>query len=413
MARVVGNSLPLLGLVVPSLEEGGGVPAVARFVKDTVLRSGRYRLKLVSLAVSARDPLHLSISRPSSWLRGTSVERSEWEGQPYTRVGAPFGELEFQRLRPRRALARELASCDLVQVVCGSPAWANTVIGLGKPVAMQVATRVRVERRMRDAKPQSIGGWWRKAMTEITDRLDDRGLRSADAIQLENPWMLEYSRHINQHRKVDIRYAPPGIDANGFTPRTEGRLDGRSDILCVGRLDDPRKNVGLLLEAFATLPGSVRAQSRLLLAGSAGPGPEFWTRVKALSLLDSVKFVLRPSKNELIRLYQRASVFALPSDEEGLGVVILEAMACGVPVVATRCGGPEGIITDGKDGFLVARGDVVALMARLQALIESPGLNEEMGQRARATIETHYTEQVAGEAYLDIWDCLLKKAGRH
>jgi glycosyltransferase involved in cell wall biosynthesis len=46
-------------------------------------------------------------------------------------------------------------------------------------------------------------------------------------------------------------------------------------------------------------------------------------------------------------------VFALSSDEEGLGIVILEAMACAIPVVATKCGGPDGIITDGKDGYLI------------------------------------------------------------
>ena len=64
-------------------------------------------------------------------------------------------------------------------------------------------------------------------------------------------------------------------------------------------------------------------------------------------------------------MYQRAAVFALPSDDEGLGIVILEAMACGVPVVATRCGGPEDIITDGTDGFLVPRYDAGALASRL------------------------------------------------
>src|SRR2546429_6727509 len=54
--------------------------------------------------------------------------------------------------------------------------------------------------------------------------------------------------------RSDIRYAPPGVDARRFTPSTEPRLAGRRDILCVGRLDDRRKNVGLLLEAFARLP---------------------------------------------------------------------------------------------------------------------------------------------------------------
>ena len=64
-----------------------------------------------------------------------------------------------------------------------------------------------------------VGGWWRKGMTVITDRLDDRALRSVDAIQVENPWMLDYAREINRGRSdVDIRYAPPGVDAKLFLP---------------------------------------------------------------------------------------------------------------------------------------------------------------------------------------------------
>ncbi len=125
-----------------------------------------------------------------------------------------------------------------------------------------------------------------------------------------------------------------------------------------------------------------------------------------------VEFVALPGEEEILRLYQRAAVFALPSDEEGFGVVILEAMACGVPVVATRCGGPEGIITDGTDGFLVPREDAGAMAARLQVLLDSPTLNETMGRRARATIEARYADEVAGEAFLEVWDGLLKRIDR-
>ena len=398
-----------LGLVVPALTMGGGVPAVARFISDVASRDGRANLKLVSLSMDSRDPQGLRFGSPRSWLGGTRQSQGTWNELPYTHVGAVGAEVEFQRYRPRKILREVLCDCDLIQVVCGSAAWANSVLAMGKPVSVQVATRARVERRRRDTKPKGLTGWWRKAMTEVTDRMDDRAMQGVDAIQVENPWMLEYARQLNQHREVDIRYAPPGVDARRFTPSTQPRLAGRRDILCVGRLDDPRKNVGLLLEAFAKLPDALRAMSRLLLAGSAGPTPDFWLRAQALGLRDSVEFVASPSEETLVRMYQRAAVLALPSDEEGLGIVILEAMACGVPVVATRCGGPEGVITDGADGFLVPRDDAVALAARLRALLDSHTLNEALGRRARATIEARYAEEVAGEAFLEVWDRLLKR----
>ena len=87
-------------------------------------------------------------------------------------------------------------------------------------------------------------------------------------------------------------------------------------------------------------------------------------------------------------------------------MVILEAMACAVPVVATCCGGPDGIITDGEDGFLVPLDDAAAMSGCLQTLLENPSLNIAMGRKARATSEARYDERVAGAVFVDMWDRL-------
>ncbi len=395
-----------LAIVVPSLTEGGGVPAVAQFVVAAALRSGRFIPQLVSLSVSRADPCSVRLLHPGSWLRGPQISRGCWEGLPYTHVGVMGGEFEFQRYRPRKALTKTLGSADIIQVVSGSPAWACPVLGLGKPVALQVATLTRVERRRRDSGSVGIVGRWRKAMTALTARFDERALRRVDAIQVENPWMLEHASRVNASRKVDLRYVPPGIDSRRFRP-VHPRPLGRDDyILCVGRLSDPRKNAELLLEAYAYLPEPLRARVRLVMAGASAPPPAFWERADGYGVRERVEYVARPSPEELLELYQRACVFALPSDEEGLGVVVLEAMACAVPVVATRSGGPDGIIEDGMDGYLVPRDDAAAMAARLQVLIDDPRHNITMGLRARSTIEHRYDELVAGNVFLEMWEAL-------
>lgn len=400
---------PRIGLVVPGLALGGGVPAVARFVRGAILHCGAFELTQVSLSTSSRDPCNVSLAAPRSWLRGPSTTRGMWESTSYIHAGATAGELEFQRYRRRAALSRALANCNLIQVVCGSPAWANAVIGLGKPVSLQVATLARVERQQRDTQPGGAIGLWRKAMTAVTSHLDDRALRRVDAIQVENPWMLDYARQINRGRSIDIRYAPPGIDSHLYTPvAQEHRLRDRY-ILCVGRLGDPRKRIGLLLEAYVQLPAETRTTTALVLAGSSSPPPSFWQRVEQLGLRDHVRYVANPDADELLGLYQRATVLALPSDEEGFGMVVIEAMACGVPVVATRCGGPDGIITDGTDGFLVPRDDAAATAARLADLLNDDARNAAMGAAARTTIERRYDERIAGAAFIDAWDGLLRK----
>lgn len=324
-------------------------------------------------------------------------------------VGAVVGELEFQRYRRRQVLTDLLADCNVIQVVCGSPAWANAVCGLGKPVSVQVATRARIERRQRDARPVGLSGWWRKAMTELTDRMDDAALRRADSIQVENPWMLAYAREITSGRDVDLRYAPPGVDASQFRPLDHREPRQSRYILCVGRLGDPRKNIELLLEAYGLLSVVVRNDVRLVLAGSSGPPESFWRLSEVLGLRESITYHPQPERDALVRLYQGASVFALPSDEEGFGMVVLEAMACGVPVVSTRSGGPDGIITDGEDGFLVPRDDAATMAKRLGQLLSIPDLGAVMGQKARKTVEHRYTEEVAGQEFLDVWDRLLSQ----
>lgn len=403
-----GNSLKRIAIVVPALDGGGGVPAVARFVKDTALNSGRFSVQMVSLCMSSNDETSVDLRRPVSWLRGVSCRQGVWQGLPFTHVGAFLVEFEFQRYQCRPALSNLLKDCDLIQVICGSPAWANTVIGLGKPVALQVATRAKVERRMRDAAPSSAASWWRKTMTEITDRMDDRALRRVDAVQVENPWMLKYVREINGDRPVDLRYAPPGIDTIRFQPLSKRNFWVDPYILCVGRLDDPRKNVGLLLEAYACLAISNRMTTRLVLAGSSPPRESFWQRANELGIADHICYVAQPSQDELIHLYQNASVFALSSDEEGLGVVILEAMACAIPVVSTRSGGPDGIISDGEDGFLVPVNEAVAMANRIEVLLNDPQTNIKMGEKARLTIEQRYDERITGAVFIEIWNRLLK-----
>jgi len=399
-----------IGLVVPNLPEGGGVPAVAAFIKDVIQSSNRYELKVISLSTSSVDPDSACIMKPRSLFAGPKCSKKEWLGLPVTHVGAWLGELEFMRYQPRQALNDAVADCDLIQVVCGGPAWASALVGLGKPVSVQCATRTRIERRRRDANPKSPADYWRKAMTRITDYYDDRAMKRADAIQLENPWMLDYARSINASRPVDIRYAPPGVDTSVFVPLNHRDLEQDPYILCVARLDDPRKNIELLLEAYALLPAKIIGKTMLKLAGSSGPSAQFWNRVAQLGLSDRIEYVARPTQQELVQLYQQASVFVLPSDEEGLGVVILEAMACGIPVISTRSGGPEGIITDGVDGFLTPLNAADALAKSILALLSDGHMNKAIGDAALTTIKSRYSSHVTATAFIDVWDSLTSGA---
>jgi glycosyltransferase involved in cell wall biosynthesis len=120
-----------------------------------------------------------------------------------------------------------------------------------------------------------------------------------------------------------------------------------------------------------------------------------------------VDFVGRQTELELVRLYQGATLFLLSSNQEGLGISVLEAMACGTPVIATRCGGPESVLVDGETGFMVSLNDDAAMAARIDHLLGDPILLATMGKNcvriARDTFSRKVIDKILLRAFHDVY----------
>jgi glycosyltransferase involved in cell wall biosynthesis len=100
-------------------------------------------------------------------------------------------------------------------------------------------------------------------------------------------------------------------------------------------------------------------------------------------------------------------MFVLSSTEEGLGIVILEAMACGIPVVSTRCGGPEVSVIDGVNGYLTPLEDDKTLALRMKALVSDDELRRVMGRKGRHLAEERFSLAVTSQTILNTYDQLL------
>lgn len=403
-----------IAVVAPDLNEHGGVQSIVEMVVRLIEASDRYECGIISLATSASDPLSVQLRSPSTWLRGVRTEVRQWRGRQITHVGCLWSEFEFMRYRPRRALTALLGDCDLVQVVCGFPAWGASIPAGLRPVANWAATRCLWERSTQIQEARCAKSRWRKLMTRIVDQIDAHATACADRFMVMNPLMREYALRTVGKPADAVVDAPPGVDTDHFVPPAQMATEAASPyILSVGRLGDSRKNPGLLLDAFLHVRNTRRSGVRLVLAGATGPDGDFWEKVERAGVGEWVSFHATPGVNELRALYQGAACFALSSNEEGFGVVLVEAMACATPVVATRCGGPEGIISDGKDGFLVPTGDVEGLAARLTELLQDHEMSAAMRLQARQTAVERFSEAASGKAFFRVWDTLSGQADAH
>ena len=380
---------------------------VARFLYQVLRDADRYEPSLVSVPLSSEDPASVRLTDPRSWRGGVQVTEGTWEGRSFRHVGAVLSELEFQRYRPRPALTEILNQHDLVQIVAGTPAWALLTRNTDVPITLQVATLARVERKSLLEDTSGLLGAWRRGMVRITDWLDHHALQYADRVFVENDWMRDHlADHVPSDRLV---FAPPGVDTDQFAPGDTPPSEGRH-LLSVGRLEDPRKNVGLLFEAYARLRGQVDNPLPLILAGRTGPSDAAWSRARELGIRSAITFREDVSLETLVDLYRTAACYVVSSDEEGLGLTILEAMACGRPVVSTRCGGPSTVIEEGETGRLVPPENPQSLAGAIQDVLSRPDTADQMGQAGRTRVENAFSVDASKERFLQGYDTLLQEA---
>ena len=394
-----------VAIVVPSLPTGGGVSTVARFLYRGLERQPVYDPQFVSLATQRDDSSSVRLVDPATWTSGIQIENGTDEGNPYRHVGAFLTEFEFQRYRPRPKLTRILNEHDLIQVVAGHPAWALVAGNTDSPVSLQVATLANVERAMKRQEGGGLIGTWRSLMTRVATWLGDRALRQVDAVFVENDWMYEYVQETAP--STEAVFAPPGVDVDTFVPSSTPFAE-RDYILSVGRFGDPRKNASLLFKAYARIREALGDEAPpLLLAGRTGPPRDAWEVAERCNVRQHVTFLEDVSYERLVELYQEAQLFLLSSDEEGLGLVILEAMACGLPVVSTDCGGPSTVIQEGETGRLVMKRDPDKLASAVVDLLRDLSLLRRYGDNARKRVVDQFSEKAALEGFLDVYGDLL------
>ncbi len=215
-------------------------------------------------------------------------------------------------------------------------------------------------------------------------------------------------------RAEQIVHIPGSVDPERFQPAPERRPDParpERDIICVARLDYA-KGVDVLLHAWGRMlrePSEWRThlKPRLRLVGEGVCGAQMERIVAELGIQDSVEFL--GLRTDIVNLLQQSWGFVMPSRWEGMPNALLEAMACGLPCVATRVSGSEDIIADGVNGLLVEPEQPAEMAQALRRIIEDPDLTQRLGQEGRTSVVRDYQLISVVKQCLEVYRCLLTR----
>jgi len=200
-----------------------------------------------------------------------------------------------------------------------------------------------------------------------------------------------------RRRPADVVEVPNGVDTEHFRPDVDGtevrRRYGIPEslrlVLFVGSLDraHPFKGAGYLLRAFARMGDQGVG---LMLVGDGDLKPSLVALAETLGIARRVWFVGTVPHWDLPPYYAASDLVVLPSFLESFGMVLIEAMACGRPVLAHAIPGARSVVRDGEDGLLARPGDMDDLVEKMRALLEDPSRRAQMGRQGRARVEAEY-----------------------
>ena len=188
--------------------------------------------------------------------------------------------------------------------------------------------------------------------------------------------------------------------------RAPGPAPQPATLLSVGRFRPPKDFTSLIRAMAALEPGT----ARLRIAGDGPDRPAIEQEIATLGLHETVE--LLGTRADVDELLAAADVFVLSSDSEGLPMSVLEAMAAGLPVIASAVGGVPELVADKETGALVPPRDSQALAAAIREIAGDPQLRDRLGQAGRRRARQEFSLEACRRRHLDLYRDLLRKRTR-
>ena len=324
--------------------------------------------------------------------------------------GAGFPEPLAFSLRARRALAKRIGGLDIVH---DNQSLGSGLLGIlddGWPLVTTLHHPITVDRQLALAHAENL-------YRSITQRRWFGFLRMQIRVAQQLPRVITVSessrcdiaRQMGVHPSR-MSVVPVGVDHNVFRPRPERRrVPGR--VMVTSSSDVPMKGLVPLLEAVSKL--RTERDVELLVIGKPRPDGRVARTIDRLGLESTVRCASGMDDDELAGLYSEAEVAVVPSLYEGFSLPAIEAMACGVPLVATTGGAlPEVVGSNGETALLVAPDDPGALANAIGRVLDDPDLARSLGRRGRDRVLGAFTWRATAEGTADQYRLAIEEHRR-
>ncbi|HUT19411.1 MAG TPA: glycosyltransferase family 4 protein [Anaerolineae bacterium] len=300
-----------------------------------------------------------------------------------------------------RLLQRIEGQFDLINVHTPLPPVVNTSL----PVVTTVHSPMRADTAatpVSDLRTLAL-----HVQTPVAQRIEAALLHRSHKIAAVASWVAEALRPYGVD-PAEVTVTGNGVEARFLVaPTVQGK---EPTVLYVGRLASGKGLPELVSAARIVIDRHQDPALRFVLVGRGPLLSRLCHLVSEAGLQGRFDFrgdIPVERRDELVRLYQRSSIFVLPSHHEGMSTALLEAMACGLPVVSTAVGGAPEVVVDGENGLLVPPRDPKALAEALLTLLADDRLCQRLGRNAEATIERHHTWDAVGARYVACFEQVL------
>jgi len=315
-------------------------------------------------------------------------KKYQFRGMKARAIGAWFPEWEPQRLRPNAIWRKALSKYDSFILVTGSAQTGLPLVENKKNFIAWVSSIVEDDSRERLDKSRTMAARLERAGLSSVLRAELKVLQSASRILcVSKDTQARVQKIID---RTTERWPFP-IDSEKFRPAANQAIATSRRFLFVGRADDPRKRIELFFAACSALRQIHPALDfSATVVSSADPNIH--------DLRFRAEWVQNAPDEKLIELYRTSTALVLTSEQEGLGIAAMEAMACGLPVISTRCGGPETFIEDGVSGFFVDD-NPESIAKRMFELATNELLHSKVSTAAHKRIENNFGEHVWNQKF--------------